>query len=155
MKRLSFGCAFAAVSLAVSAPAHAALSFDFPYFQSEKTERKFSAAPVYQRYASVSLLTDDNDLTFKPVETLDVKTRCQMSGYYMTKASCTSAGKRYGPRCSDDKNFSFSANFNHPMWLDDETGNTALMKNLFDYAYVDKNQTAAVYAYPIIIMEGK
>ena len=103
MRRLFFCCVWILISFLYSFPTTASLIFhDDISFVKINPNPKLGSKPAYFRYASVSLLTDDNDLTFKPVETLDVKTRCQMSGYYMTKASCTSAGKRYGPRCSDD-----------------------------------------------------
>ena len=53
-----------------------------------------------------------------------------------------------------NKNY-ISFDYNHPLWLDSENGNTALMRNYWDYAYVDKNQTSPVYAYPMLKMEGK
>jgi len=60
------------------------------------------------KLASVQFLTDTNNVSLKNIE-LDVKTRCQMAGYYKKITDCTASGEAYGARCSDDTNIYFEA----------------------------------------------
>ena len=49
-----------------------------------------------------------------------------------------------------------SYNFRLPQWIDKEaSNNTALRLDSWNTAYVDKNTTSEIYAYPMLKMEGK
>ena len=114
MNSIYCSCAFCALFLSMPSTAHANIDTSFHGSTSSvkiESNPKFDSVskPAYPQYASVSFLQSETKLDFNGGEPLKVSVRCKMAGYYTTKAECAQKGSKYGPKCSDDKSLSFTA----------------------------------------------